>query len=80
MRICTFKRAHSVKLHSILKAELGISRYITGRSGRQDPQMAAKRRKGSAWMEEVIKKEWGVLWLSKLCGGQLVQKVEVPSE
>ena len=46
----------------------------------QGAQMAAKRRKGSAWMEEAIKKEWGVLWLSKLCGGQLVQKVEVPSE
>ena len=33
-------------------------------------KMAAKRRKGSAWMEEVMKKEWGVQWLSKLCGGQ----------
>ena len=36
--------------------------------------MAAKRREGSAWMEEEMKKEREVQWLAKLRGGQLVQK------
>ena len=37
-------------------------------------QMAAKRREGSAWMEEVMKKEREVQWLAKLREGQLVHK------
>ena len=40
----------------------------------QGAQMAAKRREGSAWLEEVMKKEWEVQWLAKVRGGQLVQK------
>ena len=36
--------------------------------------MAAKRREGSAWMEEVMKNEREVQWLAKMRGGQLVQK------
>ena len=40
----------------------------------QGAQMAAKRREGSAWMEEVMKKEREVQWLAKIRGGQLVQK------
>ena len=36
--------------------------------------MAAKRREGAVWLEEVMKKEREVQWLAKLRGGQLVQK------
>ena len=36
--------------------------------------MAAKRREGSAWLEERMKNEREVQWLAKLRGGQLVQK------
>ena len=36
--------------------------------------MAAKRREGTARIEEVMKKEREVQWLAKLRGGQLVQK------
>ena len=40
----------------------------------QGAQMAAKRREGAAWLEEVMKSEREVQWLAKLRGGQLVQK------
>ena len=40
----------------------------------QGAQIATKRREGSAWMEEVIKKKREVQWMAKLRGGQLVQK------
>ena len=40
----------------------------------QGAQMAAKRREGSAWLEEVMKNEREVQWLAKLRGGKLVQK------
>ena len=40
----------------------------------QGAQMAAKRREGSAWLEERMKNEREVQWLAKLRGGQLVQK------
>ena len=40
----------------------------------QGAHMAAKRREGSAWLEEVMKKDREVQWLAKVRGGQLVQK------
>ena len=40
----------------------------------QGAQLAAKRREGTARMEEVMKKERETQWLAKLRGGQLVQK------
>ena len=40
----------------------------------QGAQLAAKRREGSSWLEEAMKKEREVQWLAKVRGGQLVQK------
>ena len=40
----------------------------------QGAQLVAKRREGSSWLEEAMKKEREVQWLAKVRGGQLVQK------
>jgi hypothetical protein len=40
----------------------------------QGAQLAAKRREGSSWLEEAMKKEREVQWLAKVRRGQLVQK------
>ena len=40
----------------------------------QGAQLAAKRREGSTWLEEMMKKEREVQRLAKVRGGQLVQK------
>ena len=41
-------------------------------------QMAAKRREGSAWLEEVMKNKRKVQWLAKLRGGPAGAEGEVP--
>ena len=59
----------------LLPSELGATAFLDRmHQCGQVAQLAAKRRKGTAWLEEVMKKDREVQWLAKVRGGQLVQK------